>query len=609
MGLHNDLRAAYGPHRAPWAVALGLALVLLLLVAPLAMAAPAAQDAEPTPIVLGQLARATLAAGESASWVIETPDSGAFLLANGGDDADAANFTIVITDEDGNELFNGALEPSIELELDEAEYTITATAAADGEVSLFLTGDLGELSEDYGEGELANGFFATAEDIDSTLYADVEIDDLDDWTQAFVVITGGEDDVYSAYISGENIYNSISDNVEEGALTFLTKGGDYTLEITPAEESGESLTVVLLLGGSPVEVPLEEETDLVLQPGMREVMARFTVDEANREYTVTLVGEDSLDVDMMIGVDPTQNTWSSYNSGTDEEVTFVAPVAGEYFIRATTGDAPDEAHPMVVLVEAGELSTLLTPGERVWGEVEEGGNVVYSLAVTEPNMLLTILLAGSNEQDLDLTAQQVGEDGSSLTSLSSYALGATEVLAATVTEPGTFQINVSGEYADDDTPFVLLVRLESAGDVGAQFATGAEASSQFGDDGYAPVQATGAPNVGIASDNPLAWASKDPDGGEESITLTYEHLVTPTGIRIYESFNPGAVVRVEVLDEESEEWVVLWEGQELTEETLRTFSPVLEQEELQTMQVRLTLDTASVPGWNEIDAVELLGVP
>lgn len=606
-GYHSTERGRRSLRGGSWTHAAAVALVLMLLLAPVAQAAPAAQEGEPTPILLGQLASASLLAGESASFVVETPDSGTYVLTSGGDEESSANFTVVITDEDGGEVYNDVLQTA-EFELEEAEYTITATAAADGDLSLFLTGALGELSEDWGEGELVNGSFVTDEDVDAARYAELEIEDSDDWQQGFIVITGGEDDIYSAYLSGEDVYESISDNVEEGALTFWTQGGDYTLEITPVE-GGDSLNVVVMLGGAPTQVNVDEETELVLQPGVRELAAAFTVEEANREYTVTLQGEDDLDVDMSVALNPTQDTWSSYSGGTDEEVTFVAPVPGTYFVRAFTSSSLDEPYPMTLLVEAGEQSTTLTPGEAVWGEVEEGGSVVYSLQVDQPNSLLSIFLVASNDQDLDLSAQQVGEDGSSLSSLSTYTSGATEVIAATVAEPGAFQVNISGAYASDDTPFVLLARLETAGDIGAQFAIAAEATSQYGDDGYAPAQATGAPDVGTASDNPLAWASESPDGGEEQLTLTYEHAVTPTGVRIYESYNPGAVVAVEAYDEDEEEWVVLWEGEEQTDETIRVFSPELEEAEFTTTQIRLTLDTESVTGWNEIDAVELLGVP
>ncbi|MGL4651389.1 MAG: PPC domain-containing protein, partial [Caldilineaceae bacterium] len=424
--------------------ALGVALVRVMAIAPAALAAPAVQEGEPTPLLLGQLASATLVAGEAASWIVETPDDGLYVLTSGTDDESSANFTVVIADEDGNEVYNDVLQTA-ELELSRGDFTIVATAAGDGEVTLFLTAAFGELSEDWGEGELISGSVVTEEDLDGTRYAELEIEDTEGWQQAFVVLTGADDDVYSAYISGEDVYESISNHLEEGALTFWTQGGDYTLEITPVE-GGDLLTVVVLLGGVPASVNVDEETELVMRPGTREVAARFTVEEANRAYTVTLVGEDDLDVDMSVSLNPTQDTWSSYSSGTDESVTFVAPVAGDYFVRAYTSSMVEEDFPMTLLVEAGEPSAMLTPGVSMWGEVEEGGDAIYSLIVDQPNSLLTILLAANNDQDLDLSAQQVGEDGTSLSSLSTYTSGATEVIATTVTEPGTFQVTVSGAY-------------------------------------------------------------------------------------------------------------------------------------------------------------------
>jgi hypothetical protein len=596
--------------RTRWGVRLTAVLALLVataLSARVALAAPVAQEGEPTPILLGQLAAASLLAGESAAFEIEAPDDGLYVLTSGSTDEEAANFTVVITDEDGAEVYNDVLQTA-ELELTEGDYIITATATNDGDVTLFLTGEFGELSEDWGEGELINGGFVTEEDIDGTRYAELEIEETDGWQQAFVVVTGGEEDSYTVSVSGDDTYESISDSANEPPLSFWTRGGDYTVDISPSE-GGDLVTVVVLLGGAPDTVAVGEETELVLQPGAGEVAARFIVEEPNREYVVTLQGSDDVDAELAVSINPTQDTWSSYAGGTDETVTFVAPAAGEYFVRAFTSSEVEEPFVMSLLVEAGEEAFALVPGQQVWGEVEEGGRVVYTLPVEQENALVSILLVANNEQDLDLSAQQVGEDGRSTTSLSTYTSGATEIVAGTVSEPGAFQVTVSGEYASDDTPFVLLARVETPGDVGGQFAIEAEATSQFGDDGYAPVQATGSPNVLVASDNPLAWASKDPDAGEETLTLVYEHVVTPTGVRIFESYNPGAVVRIEAFDLDEEEWVVLWEGQELTDEPLRTFSPALDEAEFQTDQLRLTLDTAAVGGWNEIDAVELLGVP
>jgi hypothetical protein len=85
--------------------------------------------------------------------------------------------------------------------------------------------------------------------------------------------------------------------------------------------------------------------------------------------------------------------------------------------------------------------------------------------------------------------------------------------------------------------------------------------------------------------------------------------VRPSGVNIYESYNPGAVTMVEAFDDEAGEWVVLWEGSEPTEEALRVFSPELETPAFAATRIRLTLDSDAVGGWNEIDAVELVGRP
>ena len=86
--------------------------------------------------------------------------------------------------------------------------------------------------------------------------------------------------------------------------------------------------------------------------------------------------------------------------------------------------------------------------------------------------------------------------------------------------------------------------------------------------------------------------------------------VIPTGIEIYESYNPGAVVMIEVLDLNTDEWVIVWEGTADTAgEEIAVFSPPLTAVDFATNQVRLTIDEPSVLGWNEIDAVKLLGIP
>jgi NitT/TauT family transport system permease protein len=56
--------------------------------------------------------------------------------------------------------------------------------------------------------------------------------------------------------------------------------------------------------------------------------------------------------------------------------------------------------------------------------------------------------------------------------------------------------------------------------------------------------------------------------------------------------------------------LVLWEGAvEESDTPFRIYSPALAPVDFVTDQIRLTLDTSVVTGWNEIDAVQLFGRP
>jgi hypothetical protein len=141
-----------------------------------------------------------------------------------------------------------------------------------------------------------------------------------------------------------------------------------------------------------------------------------------------------------------------------------------------------------------------------------------------------------------------------------------------------------------------------------QWAIAATASSEFGSDSWSAARAVGPPDVEAYADDTDAWAPAVQNAGTEWLELRYEQAVIPTEIGIVETLGTGAVVRVEAWDAGSEAWVELWSGvapPDIGEIT--TFRPPLAAVDLATDRIRLTLDTASVPGWNEIDAVELVG--
>ncbi len=130
--------------------------------------------------------------------------------------------------------------------------------------------------------------------------------------------------------------------------------------------------------------------------------------------------------------------------------------------------------------------------------------------------------------------------------------------------------------------------------------------AQLKDRSWSPVQMTGEPDTPIGGDLGTAWASKSPQMGRVWIELTYAQAVTPSQIRIRETLAPGAVARIAVRD--GTEWRTLWEGEAGAEAAPRWFAPRIESVDFTTHTVRLELDTDRADGWNEIDAVELIGV-
>ena len=118
-------------------------------------------------------------------------------------------------------------------------------------------------------------------------------------------------------------------------------------------------------------------------------------------------------------------------------------------------------------------------------------------------------------------------------------------------------------------------------------------------------QATGAPDTHQAGDISTAWASKAPDGGEEWLNLDYSNHVYLAEVRVRETYNPGAISKVAAVLPNGQEQTI-WEGvTEPGEAPIEKVFPV--SGNIYAKGVKVYLDTRRVPGWNEIDAVELVG--
>jgi hypothetical protein len=201
--------------------------------------------------------------------------------------------------------------------------------------------------------------------------------------------------------------------------------------------------------------------------------------------------------------------------------------------------------------------------------------------------------------------------------LGSHVIAAGERYTVTGIEPDTYDLKA--EDADhnvlatetnvelDGANTWTLYDTESGGEV-SQWATGAAASSEYGNPSWAAIQATGAPDTAECGDSATAWASLSSDT-EEWIELTYDTPVYATAINIYQSYNPDQVVKVELIDLTAGYHAVYTGRPEQTDECPYVLSIPVEQTDYSVAGVRITIDQSQLGlGWNEIDAVELVGV-
>lgn len=143
------------------------------------------------------------------------------------------------------------------------------------------------------------------------------------------------------------------------------------------------------------------------------------------------------------------------------------------------------------------------------------------------------------------------------------------------------------------------VRIDEDGLV-RQWASAAVASSEYMAGDWSAKQAVGAPDS-AEMDSRTAWAAKEADGGEEWLQLTFPLTVTPTRIRIHENLTPGGIVRIDGVGEDGVRRP-LWRGRDLG---LSWFDEAVSGPPLRGLVV--VLDTRRQAGWEEIDAVELIG--
>ena len=148
------------------------------------------------------------------------------------------------------------------------------------------------------------------------------------------------------------------------------------------------------------------------------------------------------------------------------------------------------------------------------------------------------------------------------------------------------------------TPTSVLVR---------QWASEASASSFYAPD-YDPAGATGAPNVPTCQDSRDAWAAADPNG-LETLELRFAVPVFAVGLTVHQSYNPGFISKIELIDEHGATKSVYTATPALATSCPLPLTLTFDQTLTRVVAVRLTVDQRPGANWSEIDAVELVGVP
>jgi hypothetical protein len=157
-----------------------------------------------------------------------------------------------------------------------------------------------------------------------------------------------------------------------------------------------------------------------------------------------------------------------------------------------------------------------------------------------------------------------------------------------------------------------LVDAKIIADPAGQWAAGAMASSQYGTPRYSPAQAVGVPDIplGRAGDNPEAWCPAAKNEGTAWLELAFATPVHASEVRVRQNNAPGAIARVELIEADGTSHLV-WEGVDPfvapRVREIAWFAVRVPKTAYLVAKVKLTLNLATVTGWKQIDAVQLVG--
>lgn len=137
----------------------------------------------------------------------------------------------------------------------------------------------------------------------------------------------------------------------------------------------------------------------------------------------------------------------------------------------------------------------------------------------------------------------------------------------------------------------------------------AEASTEFARPEWSADQAAGIPDAPGCGDYQFAWASAASDS-IDTLEVSFRVSIYPLEIVIHESYNPDQVVKVEVLNPQTGGYYTVLQKNPVQVDRPCPYQLIIPVEgiDFKTNLVRITVDQSQLGlGWNEIDAVQLIG--
>ncbi|MBN1120322.1 MAG: PPC domain-containing protein [Anaerolineae bacterium] len=367
--------------------------------------------------------------------------------------------------------------------------------------------------------------------------------------------------------------------------------------------------------------------------------------EGTAGQTVQIAATGSGEVDTRIRlIDPDGNLLAEEDDtvGNDPLVSITLPTNGLYTVRVDTWstgtyslivtegeiamseeEAPEDIEPIEMAEEVdsslplfdmddGYDTTLLQlidiniPYSSTFNSVFDAHNWLFEGSAGQD---IQVYATGIDEE-VDTRARLIDPDGNLLTE-EDDTMGVDPWITITLPDDGLYTVRIdtwsTGAYG------MIVMEGEGAAVSGSssgatieQWAVRATASSQYTDTDWSASQATGETDTPECGDYDTAWASASATG-VEWLQLEYATPVVPTTVVIYETYNPGALYQIDVIGVSGSQYTAY-----MTSPEIKAYCPMTRSFEIAGIDekvdtVILYFDQSDHSGWNEIDAVMLIG--